>query len=359
LEPVLGLVEESMATRSVPILIALSSILSACVSTTVPPNLTAAATKATDTALLVHGVEGEILEARLLGLVDNESIAPSKSVPPGLVCKSSPSIELTAKELGAYADAINIVGKVSDKPKDTSYSGYLQQFKKNHEAIDAAAKSPDEESDKDKKETVDAQNRCMTLLSSDLDKHLSGPQITGNALLISALPAVVASIDGMAKSVLALIEQAQRDVAVRKSAEHMVEVLKEATAKLKESPGTGDYTLAGESDTRLGNTLAIHRWFAAQRLQEDWDRLHRINQAKETWLAWEAADKFVVDADAYVKLSANDPDKLLKQLQAALDQASTINDKTSLTEVFDSLSNMASALSGVDDKYKAFRKTID
>jgi len=109
----------------------------------------------------------------------------------------------------------------------------------------------------------------------------------------------------------------------------------------------------------LGNTLAIHRWFAAQRLQEDWDRLHRINQAKETHLAWEAADKFVVDADAYVKLSANDPDKLLKQLQAALDQASTINDKTSMTEIFDTLSNMAAALSGVDDKYKSFRKTID
>jgi hypothetical protein len=199
-----------MATRSVPILITLSGILSACASTTVPPNLNAAATKASDTALLVHGVEGEILEARLLGLVDNESIAPSKSVPPALVCKSSASIELTAKELGAYADAINIVGKVAEKPKDTSYSGYLQQFKKDHEAVTAAGKSPEEESEKDKQETIDAQNRCMTLLSSDLDKHLSGPKITGSALLISALPSVVASIDGMAKSLLAVIEQAPR-----------------------------------------------------------------------------------------------------------------------------------------------------
>src|SRR6202050_3571556 len=102
----------------------------------------------------------------------------------------------------------------------------------------------------------------------------------------------------MAKGVLALIEQAQRDEAVRKSAEHMVEVLKEATAKLSESPGTGDYTLPGESDTRWATTWAIHRGFAAQRLQEDGGRLHRKNQAKEPWLAWEAADKFVVDADA-------------------------------------------------------------
>jgi hypothetical protein len=345
--------------RCVLAFMALLSLVSACVSTTVPPNLNAAATKASDAALLAHGVAGEILEARLLGMVDNESIAPSKSVPPALVCKSSPSIELTAKELGAYADAINIVGKVAEKPKDLTYSGYLQQFKKNREAITATAKDPGEESEKDKQDTIDAQNRCMTLLSSDLDKHLLGPRVTGNGLLISALPAAIASIDGMVKAVLAVIDQAQRDMAVRKSAEHMVVVLKDATAKLSESPGTGDYTLPGESDTRLGNTLAIHRWFAAQRLQEDWDRLHRNKQDKETWLAWEAADKFVVDADAYAKLSANDPDKLLKQLQSALDQASTINDKTSLDEIFDSLGNMASALSGVNDKYKAFRKTID
>jgi hypothetical protein len=345
--------------RCVPALMALMFLACACVSTTIPPNLNAAATKASNTALLVHGVEGEILEARLLGLVDHESIAPSKSVPPALVCKSSPSIELAAKELGAYADAINLVGKVAEKPKDSTYSGYLQQFKKNHEAITAASKNADEESDKDKQETLDAQNRCLTLLSSDLGKHLMGPRVAGNELAISALSAVVASVDGMAKAVLAFIEQAQRDAAVRKSAEHMVAVLKDATAKLSEPPGAGDYTLPGEADTRLGNTLAIHRWFAAQRLQEDWDRLQRIKQDKATWLAGEAADKFVVDAAAYVTLSANDPDKLLKQLHSALDQASTINDKTSLNEIFDSLSNMASALSGVDDKYKAFRKTIE
>jgi hypothetical protein len=30
-----------------------------------------------------------------------------------------------------------------------------------------------------------------------------------------------------------------------------------------------------------------------------------------------------------------------------------------MAEIFETLGNMASALSGVDDKYKAFRKTID
>jgi hypothetical protein len=343
----------------IPALLAPLLIVCGCASTTVAPNLNAAAAKATDTAAVVHGIAGEVLEARLLGLIENESIAPSKRVPPTLVCKPSPSIELAAKELGAYADAINTVGKVAGKPKDVSYGGYLQQFKQNHEAIAAASKSTEEESDKDRQETIDAQTRCMALLSSDVDKHLSGPRLQGNGLVESALPAVLAGIDGLAKSVLALIEQAQRDVAVRKSAQHMVAILRQATAKLGESPGTSDYTLPGESATRLGNALAIHRWFAAQRLQTDWDRLHQVNQEKETWLAWEAAERFAADAGVYVKLSANDPDKLLKQLQAALDRAGAIDDKTSVAEIFDSLSNMASALSGVDDKYKAFRKTID
>jgi hypothetical protein len=74
-------------------------------------------------------------------------------------------VELTAKELGAYADAVNAVGKVAEKPKDATYAGYLAQFKKDREAIDAASKTPEEASEKDAKETAEAQARCISSLA--------------------------------------------------------------------------------------------------------------------------------------------------------------------------------------------------
>jgi hypothetical protein len=334
-------------------------LIAGCAATSAAPNLNAAAAKATDAAVVVHRVQGEILEARLLGLVEQESLMPSKWVPAALACRAPPSVELTAKELGAYADAINTVGKVAAKPKDVSYGGYLQQFKKNRAAESAAAETPEEESAKDRQETLAREQRCMTLLSQDVQARLTGPGVAGANLAIAALPAALASIDGLIRAVLGVIEQAQRDVAVRKAAQHMVVVLKQATAKLSEPPDSADYRLAGESTSRLGNALAIHRWFAAQRLQADWDRLHDVNREKQTWLLWEAADRFVADAQSYETLSANDPDKLLQQLRAALEQASIIDDKTTIGAIFDTLGNMAAALAGVDDGYRKFRKTID
>ncbi len=60
-----------------------------------------------------------------------------------------------------------------------------------------------------------------------------------------------------------------------------------------------------------------------------------------------------------MKLSAIDPQKLLKDLQKAVDDAGKIDDKTSVEEIVQSLANIGTALAGVDEKYKAFRKTID
>jgi hypothetical protein len=339
--------------------LALAVLLAGCAADAQKPDLTAASTAATNAAAVAHNVESEIREARLLDLVEKETLAPSPKVPPALVCVSSPSAELTAKELGAYADAINAVAKVAAKPKDASYAGYLQQFKKNREAIEAAAKTPEEASEKDLKQTQEAQARCSSALISDLQEHLLGPQIEGNRFVITALPAAVADINGMILGLLSVTEQAQRAVAVRKAAKHMIITLQAATQKLSDPPEDTDYRLKGESSSRLENTLAIHRWFAAQRLQGDWDALHAAQAQKNKAGAWEAADRFAADAQSYVKLSANDPQKLLKDLQKAVDDAARLDDKTSVEEIVESLANIGTALAGVDDKYKAFRKTVD
>ncbi len=176
--------------------LALAVLLGGCAADAPTPDLTSASTAATNAAAVAHSVESEVVEARLLDLVEKESIAPSPKVPPALVCLPSPSVELTAKELGAYADAINAVGKVAAKPKDATYSGYLQQFKKNREASEAAAKTPEEESEKDLKQTQEAQARCASALSADLQKHLLGPKIEGNRFAVTALSAAVADING-------------------------------------------------------------------------------------------------------------------------------------------------------------------
>jgi hypothetical protein len=135
--------------------------------------------------------------------------------------------------------------------------------------------------------------------------------------------------------------------------------LKEATRILSEPPGESDYVLPGEASSRLENTLAIHRWLVAQRLQGDWEALHRAREQKDRKSAFQTADQFATHASVYVQLSATDPQKLLKALQKAVDDAGKIDDKTSIDEIFTSLSNIGTALSSVDDKYKAFRKTID
>jgi hypothetical protein len=339
--------------------LALAVLLAGCAADAPKPDLTPAATAATNAAAVAHNVESEILEARLLDLVEKESLAPSSKVPPALVCVPSPSAELTAKELGAYADAINAVAKVAAKPKDASYAGYLQQFKKNREALEAAAKTPEEESEKDLKQTQEARSQCTSALISDVQKHLLGPEIAGDRFVITALSAAVADINGMILGLLSVAEQAQRAVAVRKAAQHMIITLQAATKLLSEPPENTDYRLEGESSSRLENTLAIHRWFAAQRLQGDWDALHAAQAQKSKAGVWEAADRFATDAQNYVKFSAVDPQKLLKDLQKAVDDAARIDDKTSVEEIVESLANIGTALAGVDDKYKAFRKTID
>jgi hypothetical protein len=340
-------------------MLALVFFLGGCAANAQKPDLTSASTAATNAATVAHSVESEILEARLLDLVERESLAPSPKVPPALVCEPSPSVALTAKELGAYADAINAVSKVAEKPKHATYAGYLQQFKKNRQAIEAASKTPEEASEKDLKQTEEAQSRCSSALSSDLTKRLVGPGPQANRLAVTALSAAVADINGMILALMSAAEQAQRAVAVHKAAEHMIVTLKDATQKLSESPEDTDYRLEGESTSRLENTLAIHRWFAAERLQGDWDALLAAKAQKNKTSAWEDADRFAAHAQNYVRLSANDPQKLLKDLQNAVDNAGKIDDKTSLEEIFEALGNIGTALSGVDDKYKAFRKTVD
>jgi hypothetical protein len=334
-------------------------LICGCATTTPTPDLRAAAKKATDAAAVAHAVEFDVLEARLLDLVDRESLAPSPKVPAALVCRPSPSVELTAKELGVYADAITAVGKVADKPKDATYAGYLAQFKKDREAIEAASKTPEEASEKDAKETSEAQARCISALSTDVDKHLLGPPPAGAAFALTALPAAVADINGMILSLVGLAEQAERQVAVHKAAEHMMVSLRDATRLLSEPPGDSDYVLPGEASSRLENTLAIHRWLVAQRLQDDWQALHRAREQRNSTSMFQSADQFAANASVYVQLSATDPQKLLKALQKAVDDAGKIDDKTSIDEIFTSLGNIGAALSSVDDKYKAFRKTID
>jgi hypothetical protein len=163
----------------------------------------------------------------------------------------------------------------------------------------------------------------------------------------------------MILGLMGLAEQAARDVAVHKAAEHMVATLKDATRILSEPPGNSDYVLPGEASSRLQNTLAIHRWLVAQRLQGDWETLHRARDQKNRAGEFQAADQFAAHASDYVRLSATDAQKLLKDLQKAVDDAAKIDDETSIDEIFASLSSIGAALATVDDKYQALRKTID
>jgi hypothetical protein len=342
------------------IVLVLSIVVAGCATTTTAPDLTGAATQATNAATIAHQVNKDLLSARLMKMVTGEVLVISQTVPTALVClPSSPSVELTGKELGAYADAINAIAKVAAKPTDVSYAGYLQQFRKDQSAIDTASKDTNTESEKDLQQTKDAQARCSALLTADLKAELHGPAPRPGQFAVTAIPAVVASIDGLIKSVLSAKELAKRDEAVRKSTAHMVTVLRDVTAKLQESPGPYDYVLANAPNTRLGNTLSIHRWMAARRLQSDWEHVVQAQTVTGSGNAWEVTDRFVADADSYVSLSAIDSDKLLTQLTGAIDKANDASGKASLAELFDSLSEIGSALSGINDKYSAFRKTIN
>jgi hypothetical protein len=112
----------------------------------------------------------------------------------------------------------------------------------------------------------------------------------------------------------------------------------------------------------LENALNIHRWIAAKRLETDWRRLKSCEKNKEcgaNWPMWQAADTFVADIDAYRTLAAIDSAKLLEKLNKAIATARNNNDTASLADILDSMSAVGTALSGINDKYTAYRKTLN
>lgn len=332
---------------------------------TLNPDLNNAATQATDAANTVKTVNREILIARVLNLVTYQTEQSRPSLENVVCIPSSPSVELTVKELSAYADAINLVGKVAAKPESTTYSGYLKQFKKNQAVIDANPTDPVELAKKDDEETLKAQKKCYESLKSDFNAKLTIPKSRLGGMAPAAALATIVSIDNLVKTVLASLEQAQREEAVRKTMADMLVVMEDATEKLKQPAGQDDYNIMvnGEAPkTRLENSLAIHRWIAAKRLQTDWRRLQACEKNKgcgANWTMWQAADTFVADIDAYRTLAAIDSAKLLEKLNKAVDTARDNNDKASLADILDSMSAIANALSGINDKYTAYRKTLN
>ena len=346
--------------------------LAACAS--ISPDLTKAATQATDAAATAQAVNKEIVTARILHLVSRVQFSEEEKkekVPAILVCNSlSISVDETAKALGAYADAINLVGKVAAKPDASTYAGYFAQFKKNQAVIDDGVPDLKKAAEKDNADAAEAQKRCSALLKPDLEiAQLNGPLPKEERLKVEGPPAggvapiiaTIVSVDALIKSVLAAGEQAQRAEAVRAATKSMLVVLDDATTKLKEpTDSSSDYTLPGGPATRLGNTLAIHRWIAAQRLYADWLALKSCaKDFARNLLHWQMTDNFVADSEKYRALAANDADKLLAQLTDALASARANFNKASLADMLDSLSAIGASLSDISDKYTAYRKTLN
>lgn len=338
-----------------PVTLALA--LGAC--TTINPDLTSAASRASTAAATAASVQNDILAAKFLGMTAKGNLGILKNHELALVVCTPPSndVDVTAKDLGAFADAINMVGKIAAKPASTTYSGYLAQFKKNQDAINAAP--PDKvQNDKDEKaKDKKAQALCAKLFETDIGvSMLQGQAAVAPADFAPAVASVVA-VDSLIKAILAAGEQAQREIAVRKALSNLTQILNDAITSLNMAPAADDYILAapaGKPETRFGNTFAIHRWFAAQRVHVDWSRIMAAPTAAEKW---KDVDIFVTDSTTYQSLAAIDTDKIMTQLKSALDAATKNPDSASLGEILDGMSSVASALSGINNSYAAYRKT--
>ncbi len=344
-------------------------LLSGCAST---GGVSAALSDPADTVKTASEVVGSA-EIDLLSFVAMGEIKAPPSLS-DLVCVPTNGPKVTSAELGLFSDALDTINKVNTKPDDTSFAGYVTQFRKNKAAIDDASAPPGIEKKNALEKELNAQDRCKKLFEADSSVSKQ-PSSTGfHVNSIAPFIGVALAVRDLATSLLQYGEAAQRAKAVQATIEKLIPQLNDGLKELAKDadPATFGYivtypqSVAGPavemSKSNLGAALTIRRWAIAHTINAIWDELKQCRTSSaciRSGLARSSANEFGVKVQAYRSLSKLDDKKILADLKDATEAADKASKNKSIAAAFDAVFTIGDAVSGIADKVDAVKKARD
>lgn len=322
------------------------------------------------TASTADDAEQDVLKAFSIGKLAS-SPAPD-SLPTSRVCRPISGSTAVSRYLGVFSDALDTVQKVGAKPEDTSYAGYVKQFKKNASNMESwNSKTAREEQEK---KDEDQATRCEALFEADRAPGVVLKAIGAPGKNFIAITGSILAIDKALKLALSSFEATQRELAVHKTIENLLPQMKDAREQLKTPPDVsfgpfvqyldGAGPAADMNKTVVGATINIRRWFVTQTLLAQWDYLSTCRKAKTSCAGdpnvIAAMQSFSANIQTYRSLAKLDPNKTLATLDTAI--TSTENSlKVSKNPVdwIDALIDVAGAFSDFSDAYDKTKKSKD
>ena len=298
-----------------------------------------------------------------------------------LTCTNTNGPESVGRLLSTFGNGLEVVKEVGSPPEDTTYAGYVAQFRHLKQVNRDVSKAEVRKDVKDnlQKELFDEKKRCTELLSADLNSEtvLGQKSVANNASLEETFGTILA-IDGLVKEILGQTERIQRNAALRKVIFRLSSQFDDVAKELKAAPGAKfglqvqypenakgmDLAKQGNSST-LGAVLTLRRWTLAQSLEQQWEGLKLcrsggIKSAKNCLRDSEKANQalaFATSARKYAALAQVDPDSIRTAIDNAVEAAKDANKSDGISGLLDAVVELSSALSKLDAAYVKYDGT--
>jgi hypothetical protein len=340
--------------------------LGACVSAEFTKGMAEPVQTLKQSARVTGGADGDVLKAYAAGMV-SDAVIPSL---PDLVCIPSAGPAVVSKNLGVFADSLDVVKQVGEKPSDTSYAGYIKKMRENAaNAASAGAGNNDEAAAQLK--LVKQWTRCMALLAADdsQDSLQRMPKASG------ALPAGIGktlALDAVLKVLLGQIESAQREAAVQDTIKALIPVLESAREELKQAPSASFGPFVKYPDdqasapafemnkTIVGAAVNIRRWLLAKQIASQWTALATCRTAMSCLkdpATHRVLDDFTTNVVQYRALARVDAAKIVSSLDTAIAAArSSFEAGKKIENWIDSLIAVSDAVTDLSDVYGKFEE---
>lgn len=345
-----------------------ASMLSGCATEANFSKALEAPVKAANAAkVVVIESERDAEKARAMGWI----VLPDKpATPEELVCGPVSGVGVTLRSLSAFGEALELIKEVGEKPADTSYAGYVKQYRKNKASLAAARAMNDEQAaaaaaEEAKKLAKDAHTRCVALYLADMRGELKPRGLAGEK------SAEIKALSTLIKGIAALAEGIQRERAVRETAIALIPGMRTAHGLLGAAPNRrephveynhqADTIAAAMAQTRLGAAVNVRRWFVAQQINAGLANVQGCAKAcLGDPLKRMALENLANDLLAYRALAAIDTDKVLAGLGTGIrDAQHAAESKGSWAEILDGLLGAADAIDGLKTNWEDYKTARD
>ncbi len=314
-------------------------------------------------AAVVTDSSTDIMEISAFGLRTDAVVDPGE-----IACIPTPGPASAGDDLSVFGDSLDAVQKVGAAPKDTSYAGYIRQFRQNRDAMKPPASLDARNKERDDKLT-EAQTRCTTLFAADISARTALAHKTVVKGAVLPFIGIVMAWNEVIKDGLAAAEQAQREAAVRETVKRAIPDMKlardhlfgpiapeaaPAFGPIVQYPDGASALVSDPNKTVLGAVINVRRWYVAQIVKSDWDRLQSCRTAQDFAClgdpaARAVASDFSANGLAYRKLAGIDVAKIKVALDSAITGAEQSVDKGSFSNLLDALATIGDSVSTISD----------